>query len=156
MLKLNRIAVFCGASKGIKKEYAEAAKKLAIFFCENNIGLVYGGCRIGLMQVLADTMLDFKGDVIGVIPRFLMDRELAHEEIAELHLVDTLSERKAKIAEMADAFILLPGGAGSLDEFFEMLTWNKVGLQNKPCAILNTAHFFDPLIQFIDHATVRI
>lgn len=152
MIKINRLAVFCGSSQGIKQDYTDATRAFAQTLCENNIGLVYGGANVGLMKVLADTMMQYNGDVIGVIPQLLVEKEIAHEEIAELHVVDTMHERKNRIAELAEGFVLLPGSVGSLDEFFEMLTWNQLGIHQKPCAILNTLNYYDPLLNFLDQA----
>lgn len=151
MHKINRICVFCGSSKGLKKEYTEATRELAKTLCAENIGLVYGGANVGLMKELADSMLEFGGDVIGVIPKFLVDREIAHEDISELHVVDYMYERNALMGKLADAFILLPGSVGSFAEFFEVATSLKLGLQKKPCGILNINNYYNDMVKFLDH-----
>lgn len=151
MAKINRLCVFCGASRGIKASYAEAVSQLAQSLASANIGLVYGGARVGLMGQLADAMLHFGGEVIGVMPQFIADKEIAHEDITELHLVETMHERKALMANFADAFMMLPGGAGTLDEFFEIMTWSQIGLHKKPFGILNIENYFEHLLKFLNH-----
>jgi len=151
MTKINRLAVFCGASQGIKPMYVEAIKQLATLLAKSNIGLVYGGARVGLMGHMADAMLELGGEVIGVMPSFLTEKELAHDEITELHVVDSMHERKERIFELADAFVMAPGGHGTLDEFFEMTTWSQLGLHKKPSGILNTGNYFDHLLKFFNH-----
>lgn len=152
MNKFNRLAVFCGAQTGVLSCYIEAAKQFAAELIEKNISLVYGGSNIGLMQILADAMLEEKAEVIGVMPDFLVEKEIAHPNLSELYVVKSMHERKAMIYEKADGFVLLPGGMGSLDEFFEVITWAQLGLHNKPCGILNVQHYYDSLIQFLDNA----
>lgn len=151
MTKINRLAVFCGASQGTKPMYAETLKQLATLLAKSNIGLVYGGARVGLMGQIADAMLQAGGEVIGVMPSFLNEKELAHDEITELHVVDSMHERKERMFELSDGFIMAPGGHGTLDEFFEMTTWGQLGVHKKPCGILNTANYFDHLLKFFDH-----
>lgn len=151
--KLKRIAVFCGASTGNKPEYTEATQQLVLALQEANIGLVYGGGRVGLMGKLADYAIAHKVEIIGVMPRALTENEVAHAGITKLYEVETMHERKALMTELADGFIMLPGGIGSLDEFFESWTWLQLGYHSKPCGILNVTHYFDPLIAFLDHAT---
>ncbi|SRR5579883_488332 len=151
MHTFKRLAVFCGSHRGLKKEYFDAAQDLALTLSTANIGLVYGGARVGLMGQLADAMLHYDKEVIGVLPKFLMDVEIAHEGLTELHVVETMHERKSLIAKLSDGFILLPGGIGSVEEFFEMATWNKLGVITKPCGILNIKNYFDPLLTFLDH-----
>jgi uncharacterized protein (TIGR00730 family) len=152
MKKINNISIFCGSSSGYNSIYTTAAKELALAFAKNNLGLVYGGASVGLMGILADTVLSQSGKVFGVIPQSMVDVEIAHTNLTELYIVKSMHERKEKIAELSDAFILLPGGAGSLDEFFEIFTWLQLGYHNKPCAIFNINNYYDGLLKFIDHA----
>ena len=147
--KLNRLAVFCGAFSGNRPEYLKAANDLAEALVKANIELVYGGGHVGLMGHLAAQMLKLGGKIIGVIPRFLVDKELANADLSELHVVDSMHERKLLLAKMADGFIMLPGGVGTLDEFFDVFTLAKIGLHNKPCGILNIANFYDTLVNFL-------
>ena len=147
------IAIFCGSSLGDRPEYTEAAKSLARALHSMNARLVYGGATVGLMGVLAETMLEAGGEVIGVIPQHLADRELAHKGLTQLHIVYSLHERKALMADLADAFVLLPGGHGSLEEFFEVFTWASLGLHQKPCALLNSCGYYNLLLEFLEHAT---
>ena len=147
-----RICVFCGSSLGARTAYADAARELARQLVANNIALVYGGGNVGLMGVLADAMLADAGEVIGVIPQFLVDREVAHTGLTALHVVDSMHERKAIMAEMADAFIALPGGFGTFDEFCEALTWSQIGLQHKPCGLLNVDGYYSPLLEMFERA----
>lgn len=150
--KINRICVFCGASKGINPIYTEAARDLAKVMLDANIGLVYGGASIGLMGEMADCMVAGGGEVIGVMPSLLMDREIAHPDITELHVVDSMSDRKNLLDELSDAFIMMPGGVGTLDEFFEVLTLAQLGVHNKPRGVLNVANYYDDLLKFLDHS----
>lgn len=154
MTIIKRLAVFCGASLGTEAIYAETARNLATVLAQNNIELVYGGGRVGLMGEIANAMLQQQGKVIGVIPQFLMDKELGHSA-TDLHIVNSMHERKALMEELADGFILLPGGAGSLDEFFEIFTWAQLGLHGKPCGILNVDHYYDDLLKFLDQAVAK-
>jgi uncharacterized protein (TIGR00730 family) len=147
-----RICVFCGSSMGARTAYADAARELARQLVANNVAMVYGGGNIGLMGVLADAMLAAGGEVIGVIPQFLVDREVAHTGLTALHVVDSMHERKAMMAEMADAFIALPGGFGTFDEFCEVLTWSQIGLQHKPCGLLNVDGYYSPLLEMFERA----
>jgi uncharacterized protein (TIGR00730 family) len=149
-----RLTVFCGSSTGRSPVYAEAARSLGREMVKRGIGLVYGGAGVGLMGVLADSMLEGGGEVIGVIPRHLVAREIAHADVSDLRVVETMHERKALMAELGDAFVALPGGVGTLDELFESWTWAQLGLHLKPCAVLNVDGYFDSLLQLIDH-TVR-
>jgi len=152
MKTLKSVAVFCGGRLGNHAAFQEAAIALAQALVEQHIRLIYGGGRVGIMGVLADAMLARGGQVIGVIPQFLVDKEIAHEK-TELHIVQSMHERKALLYQLADGFILLSGGLGSLDEFFETMTWNALNLHQKPCGILNTQAFYDRLLAFLDHAT---
>lgn len=144
-----RIGLFCGGSAGHHPQFATAARDLSVELVRRRIGIVFGGARIGLMGVLADSALAAGGDVVGVIPRWLGDREIVHAQVSQLYLVDDLSERKRVMAQLSDAFLVLPGGVGTMDELFEMLTWNKLGLHHKPCGLLNVDGFYDHLAAFL-------
>lgn len=146
---MNRITVFCGSSFGNKKEYETQAFLLGQILSENNIDLVYGGAKVGLMGAVADGVLDKKGKVIGVLPDFLMKKEIAHDDLTELIIVKSMHERKTKMNELSDGVIALPGGFGTLEEFFEMLTWAQLGLHKKPIGILNIDGFYDLLLEFV-------
>ena len=146
------IAVFCGSSLGRCDDYSDAAKAFASGIVRRGMRVVYGGASVGLMGVVADTMLAEGGEVIGVIPRKLVEREIAHGRLTTLHVVETMHERKAGMAALADAFVALPGGLGTLEELFEVWAWTQLGLHAKPCVLLNTAGYYDPLIAFLDHA----
>ena len=149
---LRRICVFCGSNRGRHSAYAAAAVELGEELARRKIELVYGGGRVGLMGLLADTVLAGGGHVIGVIPQSLMDKEVGHRGLPDLRVVRSMHERKALMAELADGFLALPGGLGTLEEFFEVLTWAQLGLHAKPCALLNVNGFFDPLLRLLDHA----
>ena len=146
------VCVFCGSSDGSRVVYRKAASALGRALAEAGLGVVYGGAHVGLMGALADEALAAGGSVIGVIPKKLEKRELAHRNLTELHVVDTMHQRKAKMADRADAFVALPGGLGTLDEFFEVLTWAQLGIHSKPCLLLNTDGYFDDLLRFLDVA----
>ena len=135
--KLNAISVFCGSSSGTNPIYKTEAEKLAHTLFEKDITLIYGGANIGLMGALANSLLDKGGSVIGVIPKSIVDLEIAHTKLTKLHIVDSMHERKALMENLSDGCILFPGGSGSLDEFFEMFTWSQLNLHTKPCGILN-------------------
>jgi uncharacterized protein (TIGR00730 family) len=149
---IRRICVFCGSNKGSNGEYAEAARQLGQLFAREGIGLVYGGGSVGLMGELADSVLASGGEAIGVIPHALWAREVGHRGLTDLRIVDTMHERKAMMADLADAFIALPGGLGTLEEIFEVWTWAQLGLHQKPLGFLDVNGFFSPLMQFIDRA----
>jgi len=149
---MKRICVFCGSSVGNKAEYSEAAVTLGGLLARRKITLVYGGGNVGLMGVIADAVLEAGGEVIGVIPHSLAEREIAHDRLTHLHVVDSMHRRKAMMAEMADAFIAMPGGVGTFEEFFEAVTWTQLGLHRKPCGLLNAGGFYTPLAAFIDQA----
>ena len=149
---MKRVCVYCGSGAGGRVEYAEVARALGEALAERGLGLVFGGGKIGLMGILARTMLERGGQVIGVIPQALLDQGLAQADVTDLRVVETMHERKALMAEMSDAFIALPGGLGTLEEFFEILTWAQLDLHAKPCGLLNVAGYFDHLIGFVDHA----
>jgi uncharacterized protein (TIGR00730 family) len=149
---IKRICVYCGSGVGGQDGYAEAARALGRALVARGIGLVFGGGRIGMMGVLAQTVLDGGGEAIGVIPKDLMDKGLGLTCVTSLRVVETMHARKALMAELADAFIAMPGGYGTAEEFFEALTWAQLGLHAKPCGLLNVHGYFDHLIRFVDHA----
>ena len=149
---MKRVCVFCGSNFGARPAYREAAEAFGTLLAERSIGLVYGGARVGLMGAVADAALAAGGEVIGVIPHSLVALEVAHAGLADLRIVDGMHERKARMAELADAFVALPGGLGTFEEFFEILTWAQLGLHPKPCGLLNVAGFFDPLLALVAHA----
>ena len=153
MTNLNgRICVFAGSNAGKRSEYAAAARQVGRELVARGYGLVYGGGKVGLMTVIADTVLELNGNVTGVIPDSLVSKEVAHLGLSELRVVTSMHERKALMAELSDAFIALPGGIGTMEEIFEVLSWAQLGLHEKPCGLLNVAGYYDPLIQFLDHA----
>ena len=147
---MKRICVFCGSKKGDGAEYVRSAGRLGELLAERKLGLVFGGGHIGLMGVLADAVLQAGGEAIGVIPQALVDKELAHPGLSQLHVVASMHERKAVMADLSDAFIALPGGFGTADELFEILTWSQLGLHGKPIGLLNVSGFFDPLLAWLD------
>jgi uncharacterized protein (TIGR00730 family) len=144
------ICVFCGSASGRAPAYAAAARELGRLLAKRGIGLVYGGGNVGLMGELADAVLDAGGRAIGVIPRQLVDREIAHGGLTELHVVENLHQRKALMAELADAFLTLPGGVGTMEELFEVWSWGRLGLHSKPCGLLNVDGYFDSLRALTD------
>ena len=147
-----RICVYAGSNPGANPAYAEAAADLARLLAQRGIGIVYGGAHRGLMGILADTALEAGGEVIGVMPQALVDREIAHTGLTELHVVASMHERKALMAELADGFIALPGGAGTLEELIEIYTWSQLGLHDKPMGVLNVNGYYDGLAALLDHA----
>ncbi|MBF8275405.1 MAG: hypothetical protein HW390_478 [Candidatus Brocadiaceae bacterium] len=147
----NRVCVFCGASSGGRPIYTKVAQQLGKAIVSHNMGLVFGGGSVGLMGVIADAVLKEKGEVIGVIPHALSSNEIAHQDLTELRFVSGMHERKAMMAELSDLFIAMPGGYGTLDEFFEILTWSQLGLHSKPIGLLNVDGYFDLLLAFINH-----
>jgi uncharacterized protein (TIGR00730 family) len=149
---MRRICVFCGSSAGARPEYAGAARTLGALLAERGIGLVYGGGRVGLMGVVADAVLEAGGEAVGVIPEALVRREVGHAGLTELHVVASMHERKARMADLADAFVALPGGFGTFEEFCEVLTWSQLGIHPKPCGLLNVAGYYAPLLAMFDHA----
>jgi uncharacterized protein (TIGR00730 family) len=149
---MTRICVFAGSNSGAQEEYRAVALELGHELAQRHLGLVYGGARVGLMGALADAVLAAGGDVIGVIPTALVSKEVAHGGLSELRVVQSMHERKATMAELADGFVALPGGWGTLDEFFEVLTWGQLGLHQKPCGWLNVCGYFDHLLSFLEHA----
>jgi uncharacterized protein (TIGR00730 family) len=150
-----RLCVFCGSSAGGRPEYAEAAREFGALLARRRLGLVYGGGHVGLMGVLADAVLGGGGEVIGVIPQALVDRELAHPGLTELRVVGTMHQRKSMMADLSEAFIALPGGYGTLDELFEILTWAQLGVHAKPIGLLNVGGFFDLLLAWARHAAAE-
>ena len=148
---MKSICVYCGASTGADPVFADAARSLATALVDRDIALVYGGGNIGLMGIIADEVLRLGGDVTGVIPTTLVEREVGHRGLSRLHVVDTMHQRKAMMAELSAGFIAMPGGIGTLEELFEVLTWSQLGLHDKPIGLLNVAGFYDGLISFVDH-----
>jgi hypothetical protein len=155
MSGIRRVCVYCGANVGARPAYADAARRLGRVLGERGLGLVYGGGNVGLMGALADAALLAGAEVIGVIPRALVARELGHQGITELRVVETMHERKAVMAELADAFVALPGGLGTLDELFEAMTWAQLGLHQKPIGLLEVDGFFAPLVAYLDRAVTE-
>ncbi|MBP8813847.1 MAG: TIGR00730 family Rossman fold protein [Laribacter sp.] len=149
---MKRICVFCGSNFGNKPDYELAAIAMGQELARRGLSLVYGGGKVGLMGAIADATLAAGGEVIGVIPEFLRLKELDHAHLTELHIVDSMHERKAKMAELADGFIAMPGGFGTFEEWFEVLTWSQLGMHSKPIGLLNVSGFYDPLLQFAQHA----
>lgn len=152
---MKSITVFCGSNSGFRSEYADAAKNLANQLVEQNIRLVYGGGNVGLMGIIADEVMNNGGEVIGIIPEALDQKEVGHHGISELRIVGSMHERKAAMAELADGFIAMPGGIGTFEEFFEILTWAQLGFHDKPCGILNVANYYDGLLSLCDNAVTE-
>lgn len=150
-----RICVFCGSSHGARDAYGDAARRTGAAIARRGLGLVYGGGSVGLMGELANAALAARGEVIGVIPEALLEREKAHPEVTELHVVGTMHERKALMAQLADAFLALPGGYGTLEELFEVLTWAQLGLHRKPFGLLEVDGYYGPLLTMLDHAVAE-
>ena len=150
MAALRRVCVFCGSKPGARPEYADAARALAATLVAAGIDLVYGGGRVGLMGVVADAVLEAGGEVIGVIPDHMSDREIAHYGLTDLRIVGSMHERKALMYELSDGFVALPGGLGTLEELFEITTWSQLGLHAKPTGLLDVAGFYTPLVGFLD------
>ena len=152
---MNSICVFCGSSPGNDPAYAEAAQRLGRTLADGGTTLVYGGGHVGLMGVVADAALGAGGEAIGVMPRSLVDREIGHNGLTKLHVVRSMHERKALMSELSDGFVALPGGNGTLEEFFEVLTWAQLGEHGKPCGLLNVAGYYDPLLAVFDRMVER-
>lgn len=152
---IKRICVYCGSSRGRRMEYVEGAQKLARILVAHNIQLVYGGAQVGMMGIIADAVLEQGGQAIGVIPKNLVKKEVAHPGLTELHQVGSMHERKALMTELSDGFIALPGGLGTWEELFEILTWAQLGLHKKPSGVLNICGYYDPLIHFLNHAVAE-
>jgi uncharacterized protein (TIGR00730 family) len=149
---MSRICVFCGSSPGSRTIYGERAKALGRLLAEKGIGMVYGGGNVGLMGIIADAVLQSSGEVIGIIPQALLDAEIGHQGLSELRVVGSMHERKAMMAELSDAFIALPGGFGTFEEFSEVVTWSQLGLHRKACGLLNVEGYYDSLLALFDNA----
>jgi uncharacterized protein (TIGR00730 family) len=152
---MHRVCVFCGSSSGARQEYAAAATRFGQVLAHRKIALVYGGGRVGLMCAVADAVLEAGGHAIGVIPDALVRREIAHGGLTELHVVASMHERKALMANLADAFVLLPGGFGSWEEFCEAVTWSHLGIHEKPCGVLNVSNYYGSLLALVSHAVAE-
>jgi len=152
MNAITRLCVFSGSSPGGRREYTESAQQLGQELAARGIQLVYGGGDVGLMGIIADTVMSSGGTVIGIIPAFLAEREVAHNEVTKLHIVGSMHERKAMMSDLSDGFIAMPGGIGTLEEIIEVLTWQQLGIQAKPCALLNVGNYFSGLLNQLDHA----
>jgi uncharacterized protein (TIGR00730 family) len=151
-MRFQRLCVFCGSSNGNRHEYRAAAEALGDILVQRGIELVYGGGNIGLMGILADRVMGRGGRVIGVIPESLMAREVGHRGLTELRIVGSMHQRKALMSDLSDGFVALPGGFGTIEEFCEVVTWSQLGIQSKPCGLLNVESYFDPLLELFDHA----
>lgn len=149
---MRRVCVFCGSKVGHNSLYRDAAQTLGKLLVERGLGLVYGGGSVGLMGVIANAVLAAGGEIIGVIPEMLATKELLHTGVQQMHRMQSMHARKAKMAELSDAFIALPGGYGTFEELLEMITWSQLGIHRKPVGLLNVAGYYDPLVQFVDHA----
>lgn len=152
---MRTVCVFTGSRQGASSAYADGARQLGRELVERGVALVYGGGNVGLMTVIADTVLALGGHVTGVIPNALVSQEVAHRGLTKLHVVDSMHERKALMAQLADGFVAMPGGIGTMEEFFEVLSWAQLGLHAKPCGLLNVSGYYDPLIEFLDHAVAE-
>ena len=151
-MAIKSAAVFCASATGAKEVYRAAAEELGIALAHHRVGLIYGGAKVGLMGAVADACLRGGGTVVGVIPEVLIDKEIAHDGLTELHITSTMHTRKALMAERSDAFLILPGGFGTMEEMFEVLAWQTLDLHNKPIVLLNTAGFYDALLAWLDDA----
>jgi hypothetical protein len=152
---MKSICVLCGSSLGAKPAYVTAAKRTGQALLERGLSLIYGGGKVGLMGALADVVLELGGEVIGVMPKALADKEIAHQGLTQLHVVGSMHERKALMADLADGFIALPGGFGTFEEFCEILTWAQLGYHRKPCGLLNVENFYDPLLNLFNHSAAE-
>ena len=152
---MKNVCVFCGSSEGMCPVYAEAAKTLGATIAERGMRLVYGGGKVGLMRVVADAALAKGGEVIGVIPKALLEKEIGHEGLTELHVVGSMHERKMLMSDLSEGFVALPGGYGTLEEFLEVLSWAQLSLHEKPCALLNVGGFFEPLLTLFERAVEK-
>ncbi|MEW6660813.1 MAG: TIGR00730 family Rossman fold protein [Bacillota bacterium] len=148
---MNSLGVFCGSSLGVKSKYKEVAEKFGNLLAREGIRLVYGGGSVGIMGILADAALRAGGEVVGVIPRALWNREVGHRGLTELYVVETMHQRKSLMADLSDGFVALPGGIGTMEEIFEVWTWAQLGIHRKPCGLLEVDGFFAPLLAFINH-----
>jgi len=149
---MQSICVFCGSNPGFNPSHLSLARRLGTLLAQRRLRLIYGGGRVGLMGAVADAALSGGGEVIGVIPQLLLDREVGHTGLTQLHVVSTMAQRKAMMGDLSDAFLTLPGGIGTLDEFFEAWTWTQLGLQHKPSGLLNQDGYYDPLLEFLDRS----
>jgi uncharacterized protein (TIGR00730 family) len=154
-MKLNSVSVFCASSTGAKPIYAESARRFGEALAARGIALVFGGGCVGLMGVIADAAIGSGGRAIGVIPRALVEREIAHRGLTTLHVVETMHERKQRMADLADAFVMLPGGFGTWDEFCEVVTWAQLGIHRKPLGVLNVGGYYDPMLAMADRAVAE-
>ncbi len=152
---MKSICVFCGSNPGNDPAYLEAATSAGLYLAKNDIGLVFGGGRVGLMGRIADTVMENGGRVTGIIPRDLAEKEVAHENLTELHIVGSMHQRKAMMAKLSDGFIAMPGGFGTFEEICEVITWTQLGFQDKPCGILNMNGYYDPMIRLFDKAVAE-
>ena len=155
MTRMNALCVFCGSSPGLRPAYREVAAELGVLLARQRIKLIYGGGNIGLMGAVADSCMAAGGEVVGVIPKALLDKEHGHRGITRLEVVDTMHQRKARMAALAHGFLALPGGIGTLEELLEVMTWSQLEIHGKPVALLNVAGFFDPLLALLDHTLVE-
>jgi uncharacterized protein (TIGR00730 family) len=153
--KLESLCVFCGSSLGVRPEYADAARTLGRTLADAGIRLIYGGGRTGIMGALAESALAAGGEVVGIMPRGLWDREVGHTGLTSMHVVESMHERKALMSEMGGGFLALPGGLGTFEELFEVWTWAQLGIHRKPCAVLNAGGYFDGMLAFLDHAVAE-
>ena len=153
--RVHRLCVFCGSNPGCDPAYLSAAEALGEALVARRWGLVYGGAKVGVMGAVAEAVLAGGGEAIGVIPQALVRKEVAHEGLTRLEIVDSMHERKQRMADLADGFVALPGGLGTLEEIFEVLTWAQLGMHSKPCGLLNVAGYFDPLLEFLDRAVAE-
>ena len=149
---MKRICVFCGSSPGIKPEYRQTAQNLGHALVKRNLGLVYGGASVGMMGTVAKAVFEQGGDIVGIIPKDLAKKNVAFHELSDLRIVNTMHERKAMMSELSDGFIALPGGLGTIEEIFEVITWAQLGIHHKPCGFLNVGHYYDKLLEFLDYA----
>lgn len=152
---MKRICVFCGSNPGGRPEYADAARAMGLALADHGIGLVYGGGGVGLMGIVADTVMRAGGEVIGVIPEALMRREVGQLDVTQLHIVNSMHERKAMMADLSDGFVAMPGGYGTFEEFCEVITWSQLGFHPKACGLLNVAGYYAPLLAMFDHAVAE-
>jgi uncharacterized protein (TIGR00730 family) len=155
LAELKRVCVFCGSSAGVRPAYGAAARRMGTLLAERGIGLVYGGGKVGLMGAMADAAMAAGGEVIGIIPEGLMAREVGHGGVTELRVVRTMHERKAMMADLSDAFVALPGGFGTFEEYFEVLTWAQLGIHPKPCGLLDVEGYYAPFLAMLDHAVAE-
>ncbi|MES2797317.1 MAG: TIGR00730 family Rossman fold protein [Bacteroidota bacterium] len=152
---MKKIAIYCGSSKGFDSIYATTAQSVGEYLAKNEMTLIYGAGSVGLMGIIADSVLENGGEAIGIIPQFLMDLEVGHKNLTEMYITQSMHERKMKMCELSDGIIALPGGFGTLDELFEMLTWSQLGLHEMPIGLLNTNGFFDSILAMIDKMVVE-